>query len=250
MGLGNLLYLLLWAAQGRDAGEQRFVRVSSKLAPWLDEFPSLRALTLVPGDVRFTDQRVSPWREAAAGGVPPHRGYEDAERSAFIHRYLLPGVALEPRDHMTINVRRGDYYSDPSHMGEFGFDIDSYLRVALEESCRTDTPRALKVVSDDPEWCRVHLAWLNDIAHTTVSDPSDTPAANLWDVASSRRLVITNSTFSYWGAYMSNELFGDNYDDVWAPRFFSRTRNGGRGWQLDERWSIVESLPHGWSGNA
>ena len=46
-------------------------------------------------------------------------------------------------------------------------------------------------------------------------------------LASARRLIITNSTFSYWGAYVSNVRYGDNHGLVYAPWFHRRDIDGG-----------------------
>lgn len=106
-------------------------------------------------------------------------------------------------------------------------------------------PSEILVVSDDVTWCRRELAWLADLVVVRhLDDPA--PVRDFAAVAGARRMVITNSTFSYWAAHLSNLVHGDNHAEVWAPRFFDRTQNGGDSWLLDERWSIVEDLPGGW----
>lgn len=57
---------------------------------------------------------------------------------------------------------------------------------------------------------------------------------------------MTNSTFSYWCAYISNVLHRDNYAEVYAPWFHARTIDGGRAYQLDPRWSVITDIPGGW----
>ena len=51
--------------------------------------------------------------------------------------------------------------------------------------------------------------------------------------------TVTNSTFSYWGAYASNVLHGDNHTQVWAPDLHSRAVDGGRPWQHDPLWNVL-----------
>ena len=255
MGLGNLFQLAMWAHQGSVEGERRWIRSTDRLTPWLSVFPGLRRIVLMPDEVRFTDRRVAPWREEArAAGtdeaVPLHEPVDIQAVERFLRDVVLPGSslpAIPPSEGlMVVNVRRGDYFSDPEIRSQYGFDVRSYLQVAVHDSVARDgAPRAISVVSDDMDWCRDELPWLQDFAPTTF--PASGGAAEDFAVVSSaRRLVITNSTFSYWAAHLSNLVHGDNHAEVWAPRFFDRTQNDGDSWLLDERWSIVEDLPGGW----
>lgn len=104
---------------------------------------------------------------------------------------------------------------------------------------------SIHVVSDGIDWCHARLGWLADYAPLTFAD-GETPMQNLVTVATARRLVLTNSTFSYWGAYISNVLHRDNHAHVHAPWFHARTIADGRAYQLDPRWTIIENIPGGW----
>jgi hypothetical protein len=255
MGFGNLLSLYLWAAALREAGEQAYVLTKPRFEPWLDCFPSLAPLALRPGEVRFTDQRLMPWSQHArergdSRSVAPHQQVDLTMVDIFVRRYLLPGsplveaAARSAPAELVVNVRRGDYYSVPEIRARYGFDVESYLRIAVSGAVAAGDPSSLVVVSDDPEWCRAHLSWLQDVA--LVSYVSEGPIEHFTTVASARRIVLTNSTFSYWAAYVSNVLHSDNHAAVWAPAFFDRSQNGGRSVGLDPRWSVVEELPGGW----
>ena len=53
---------------------------------------------------------------------------------------------------LTLNVRRGDYYSNPHHRPEFAIDLAAYLRLAVASALAADGPvRRVHVVSDDPD---------------------------------------------------------------------------------------------------
>ena len=169
----------------------------------------------------------------------------------FLRQVVLPGSSITDTgvsDALVVNVRRGDYYSDAVIWSQYGFDLLAYLQLAVAESVQRDgTPPSITVVSDDLDWCRREMSWLHDIAPTRFP-LSAGPAEDFATVSSARRMVITNSTFSYWAAHVSNVLDGSNHHLVWAPRFFDRSQNEGRSWLLDERWSIIEDLPRGWDG--
>lgn len=257
MGLGNLLLLAMWAHEGTLSGEPRWIRSTAKLEPWLEVFPGLRQVVLLPGEVRFTDRRVSPWSHAARangqdGAVPLHEQVDIDAVERFIRDVILPGSGLQRdgahlrADELVVNVRRGDYYSDPEIRAQYGFDVASYVRVAVDSSVDRDgSPSGIVVVSDDIAWCRASLAWLVEVAPTRFAETAG--AVEDFDIVSrGRRVVVSNSTFSYWAAHVGNVLHDDNHAEVWAPRFFDRTQNGGRSWLLDPRWSVVEDLPSGW----
>jgi hypothetical protein len=254
MGLGNLLQLGMWAYDGRRTGEPRWIRATPKLEPWLEVFPGLRQVVLLPDEVRFTDRRVAPWSHRARaaleeGAVALHEQVDVRAVEDFLRHVVLPGAVLGPvvaSDALVVNVRRGDYYSDPDITLQYGFDVLDYLRIAVAGSVERDgPPSSITVVSDDLDWCRRELGWLGEIAPTEFP-VSHGPVSDFATVSSARRMVITNSTFSYWAAHVSNVVHSDNHEQVWAPRFFDRTQNDGRSWLLDSRWSVVEDLPGGW----
>lgn len=257
MGLGNLLQLAMWAHDGQLSGHPRWIRSTPRLEPWLTVFPGLQPIVLRRDEIRFTDRRVFPWSEAAraagaAGTVPLHERVDVSAVEHFVRDVLLPGSTLPcnpaeaSNELLVVNVRRGDYYSDPDNRRQYGFDVLNYVRVALNAAVARDgLPTAIVVVSDDIEWCRRQLSWLADVAPTRFSVAAG-PVEDFAVVSSARRAIITNSTFSYWAAHVGNVVHGDNHSQVWAPRFFDRTQNGGRSWLLDERWSVVEKLDTGW----
>ena len=134
-----------------------------------------------------------------------------------------------------INVRRGDYYSNPGLRERYGFDQIGYLAAALPAA--GDADRAL-VVSDDIEWCRAHLDGLlaQRIARVDYAPPG--AVSNFRAVATGRRLIGTNSTFSYWGGYIADVLHADAV--VVMPRFHARIDEETDAYQLDPRWIIID----------
>jgi hypothetical protein len=246
-GFANLLYLWLVAASRRARGEDVVVRHSAVMDAWLPVLPRLGELTVGVSDVRFRDRRDLGYHQAF--GVD----FSAEDLEAFVRGYLLGSPLLEdlePGDgtRLTVNVRRGDYYSSTRFRGMYSFDIAEYLRAAVAGSIAADGPLAsLCVVSDDPEWCRIKLGFLAE--HAEQIDYLETgPREHFRTLASARRLVLANSTFSYWGAYVSNVVHADNHAQVWAPWFHRRDIHGGRAWHLDPRWSVVQDIPGGWDG--
>jgi hypothetical protein len=254
MGFGNHLYLWVWAHSRRDERVKPKVLMTDKMRYWAALAPRFAREFLVEADdIRPTDRRGSYWAYPGSHNPDP-RGFTDGQRAAFI-RALLPepllaGVGTGPlasADTLVVNVRRGDYYSE-ENIRQYGFDVAAYVRAALERSVAADGPVArVHVVSDDLAWCRRHLAWIADFgADVSYPDPGDEPASHFRDVASARRIILTNSTFSLWAAAVSNEVHHDNRSSIWAPAFFQSVYGPGRCFEYDQTWSFVDDLPHGW----
>lgn len=253
MGFGNQLYLWVWAHAHRNDPVPPKVTLTKKMPYWADLVPTFARRYLIErADVSFWDQRNDYWAYPEREGDP--RGFTDTTRAAFIGEALLPepllaGAGTGPLAEdgvLVVNVRRGDYYSNAGHRAEFGIDVEGYLKAAIAGSIDIDGEiRRLHLISDDIGWCR-GLDWLASYAaQVSFANPADPPASNLRDVASARRLVITNSTFSIWAAAIADHLHA-NQASVWAPAFFQRRYGPGRCYEYDAHWHFVDVLPGGW----
>lgn len=242
MGLGNLLYLALWC--DAEPVNRRFLR-TPRLEQWLGVFPTLGELTIRPDEVRYSDVRRSPVTESYGRFG---EDFDEEHLHGFVRRRLLGAFQTVDDDRVVVNVRRGDYYADHTVRGYFGFDVDAYLQVALPRVVDQRPVSAVHVVSDGLNWCRARLGWVETELGLplTFATGSEGAQADLVTVATARRLVVTNSTFSYWAGYVHDVLYPGSHADVWAPRFFSRSQEDRSAWQLDPRWSVVEDIPGGW----
>lgn len=243
MGWGNNAYQWLWAYQGQRLGEDRVALLPDRHAGWGRSFPAARRSLLVSrSEVKLRDRRVTPWVGEDRGRLLHH--VDD-----FVRDCMLPGSALKAADHdeLTVNVRRGDYYSDPVFRAQFGMPVETYLREAVMRAVsERGLPSAFHVVSDGVAWCRENLSWLAELAPVTYEDETRrTPVSDLFRVAGSRRVVIMNSTFSYWACYIGDVLHESGHQVV-APAFFRRDEGGSRSHHLRSSWSTVEEIPGGW----
>ncbi len=256
MGFGNHLTLLFWAARAPVPGT-RLVRRTSAMDPWLRAFPTLRELTVAPGEVRFRDSRWGPLTlrldEYDDPSGPFGRGADPRLLETFCRRLLdSPAFAEEvaeralPDNVLVVNVRRGDYYA-PEHIEEWGFNIPGFLSVAIPQAMAQSPIGRIHLVSDDLQWCRRHLPFLDHLGVDVTDDRADrSPLTDLARLAGARRLILANSSFSYWGAHLSTTRHGDNHTLIHAPGFFNRTVNGGAPVGHDRRWQVVAHVPGGW----
>lgn len=251
--LGNFLYDWMHAFEQRGKGVDMVCLRTPAMDRWLPVFGSAaRELLVEPEDVRLTDRR----EKGLHNEFGPH--FDESDLARFIEGFLAPSGVLDrgrvPADlrvterDVVVNVRRGDYVTNEVNWRNYGFDVDDYLRVALARSVEVGGPiDRILVVSDGIDWCREHLVWLAELCEVLdFEDTGQPPEVHLALLANAPRLVLANSTFSYWGGYVSAWRFGKP-EQVVAPWFHIRSDLDGAAWQLDPRWSIVEDIPSGWA---
>ncbi|UNK70145.1 alpha-1,2-fucosyltransferase [Microbacterium sp. H1-D42] len=203
------------------------------MAEWAQEFPALRPLTVTRNELRFSDRREwDPVWLYQRFGVDFSRD----QLQSFIIDVFTDRLHAPREERLIINVRRGDFYATEFE-AKHGFDVVSYVSAALEHF--SDSPDVL-VVSDDPDWCRTELIQRISSRIGDVEYAAPDPKRNLMALASARRLIGANSTFSYWGAYMADALHAET--QVVMPRFHARMAHGSDAHQLDPRWTAIDGF--------
>lgn len=123
-------------------------------------------------------------------------------------------------DHRTaVHVRRGDYLNHPKHFPLPS--INYYLDCVAEIRQKTPDTQVL-VFSDDLDWCRKNFPadwWFVDGVARPVEleDRYKSEPQDQWDLflqTMCQEHVISNSTFSWWGAFLSNNK-SPYYPSVW-----------------------------------
>lgn len=250
--LGNFLYFWLRAWKKQGIGEDYIALSDASMTAWEDEFPNISRLLISPRDIKFLYQREVVNSRYFQGF---NCDFSAEELETFIRDVILPSRTLSAKlsltpttsDDLVLNIRRGDYYSVPKFRGMYSFDISSYVRLAMEKQIEDfGTPREVRVISDDLPWCESRLSWLANYAPVEFTRTDGGALEALAAIASAERIVLTNTTFGYWGAYISNVIHSDNHAKVTAPDFFDRSLNSGRPWQLDPRWTLISRIPDGW----
>ncbi|KFC50842.1 hypothetical protein GY12_19315, partial [Micrococcus luteus] len=149
MNGGNFLFLWVtaWARQ-RSTGVSWLVRYKPKMEPWLQEFPRLRELTVTEDKVSFFQSRTVEW------GHEINVDFLYPDLKQFCRDMLLQGSAFSERwgtvtpGATVVNVRRGDYYSNPEFRRHYGFDVREFVRWRSKKSTPGRAP--VVFVSDDP----------------------------------------------------------------------------------------------------
>lgn len=117
---------------------------------------------------------------------------------AFIEKAYRYYPFLENVRVAAINVRRGDYLEQPTRHPVVSLE---YINEAYKHLPKHDK---LLIVSDDIEWCRENLKFDNMIFN---DNKNFWDAEALWLLSLCDHFIISNSTFSWWGAWLSNSPF-------------------------------------------
>ncbi|WP_029232820.1 alpha-1,2-fucosyltransferase [Butyrivibrio sp. VCB2006] len=102
---------------------------------------------------------------------------------------------------ISLHVRRGDYL-DEDNVRKYGDITPEYYKRAMEAIPGKDDTAVLYVFSDDIQYCKtfVDVIWQGK----TVFMPMRRDYEDLYLLTRARHHIIANSTFSWWGAAVSN----------------------------------------------
>ena len=148
-------------------------------------------------------------------------GREDMIRAAL--RFVPPESAgnrsllsaSRGRTLVGIHVRRGDYVDSRLLGGAFGIE---YYREALAAALEGATRPLLLFFSDDLDWCRESLPAACETVYVDWNR-GDQSFQDMRLMTACDRLVICNSSFSWWGAWLNNR----SERSIFAPeRWFSQ----------------------------
>jgi hypothetical protein len=110
-------------------------------------------------------------------------------------------TTIQKHNAIGIHIRRGDYLTDPDAKELLGaLDANYYQRGARHfTQCLADAH--CYVFSDDREWARNELKL--PVPFTVVDHEQEHPFWDMWLMSQCNALVIANSSFSWWAAWLS-----------------------------------------------
>lgn len=144
--------------------------------------------------------------------------YQDAEivESAWVSLYgrmkksekFSPLVNSNKINRIAIHLRFGDYSDDPQTKKIYGLTKKSYYLEALNEIGKNaNSPTSLVIITDNREKASSFINAENFSGPIEyVSSP--TAIQDLVELSSSSHVIMSNSTFSWWGAWIANKVHG------------------------------------------
>lgn len=118
-------------------------------------------------------------------------------RPDSISRWLK---AIQSTHAISLHVRRGDYLSKP-YKSTYDVCDAAYYEAAIERMTAARTDYTLFVFSDEPEWVSKNLR----LPATTlfIDNEAINPFWYIYLMAQCNDNIISNSSFSWWGAYLN-----------------------------------------------
>uniref|UniRef100_B3ELZ7 Glycosyl transferase family 11 n=1 Tax=Chlorobium phaeobacteroides (strain BS1) TaxID=331678 RepID=B3ELZ7_CHLPB len=148
-------------------------------------------------------------------------GYFDSIRDILLRDYEMVGCLEEEVekyvsdikrvDSVSLHIRRGDYFDNKRLQSIHGILTMEYYYKAM--SLFPDSS-VFYVFSDDIEWVRENLITNTNIVYVVLE--SDNPENEIYLMSLCKNNIISNSTFSWWGAWLNK----NKYKKVIAPRMW------------------------------
>lgn len=119
----------------------------------------------------------------------------------------LKGIKKVPNT-IAVSIRRGDYVGNPNY-----YEIPIHWYISALISIPQWKDHQVLFFSDDIEYCRVHFECLPNAVFCDGTD-----IHQLQQMASCEKHIIANSTFSWWGAYLSGSEYVLHSGKLFAGR--------------------------------
>lgn len=110
---------------------------------------------------------------------------------------------IEKSNAVSIHIRRGDYIANPITFEYHGVCPLEYYYAAINFIAKKISDTHFYIFSDDPKWVQQNLKI--NFPHTYVThNQNSKDYMDLWLMSLCKHHVIANSSFSWWGAWLSN----------------------------------------------
>ena len=128
---------------------------------------------------------------------------------------------------ISLHVRRTDYLQNSEN--HYNLDLDYYQDALIWFEDEDNINRPVIVFSDDPEWCKQQKVFESD---RFIVSESGNNAIDLCLMTMCTSHIIANSSFSWWGAWLSDS------DDVYYPSKWFGPNNAAK--------NTVDMIPKTW----
>ena len=98
---------------------------------------------------------------------------------------------------ISLHIRRGDYITNPNH---FSLDLN-YYQNAIDYFGKD---KQYFVFTDDPNWFKQQDLYRSENFKLISEITKNSTPLDLYIMKSCKKHIIANSTFSWWGAWLSN----------------------------------------------
>lgn len=172
-------------------------------------FPHIKTLKKIPVGMKViketssSDVKMLPERSDVMlkGYFQNHKFIDAVKKHVKIPTDKQIGTAF-------IHIRRGDFLKFPHNISCGRISLDEYYRKSLRKLKAMTSTKKLIIMSDDMEYAsRAVRDFIGDTTWIIEDSKSKTDIDCLFEMISCDSCICANSTFSYWGAVLSNSKF-------------------------------------------
>lgn len=169
--------------------------------------------------------------------------YEDLIRSHLEFRLpsstqtsrIITEIGAKPS--IAVHVRRGDYVSNRKADALYGTCSPDYYQDAVSRiQSETGMEHTVYLFSDDADWALRNLNFGCNVI-PVVHNNRESAWEDLRLMSSCRHQVISNSTFSWWAAWLNR----NPAKLIFAPQFWFRPSSGIKSDIVPESWNRIEN---------
>ncbi|MFC7346663.1 alpha-1,2-fucosyltransferase [Chryseobacterium zhengzhouense] len=236
---GNLLYFFLRACIYKSEGRSLKILETSHFTEIIKLFPKLAEFVITEKEVKFYHHKDADNNFYQVFGSH----FNNDQLNHFIEIYLIGSI--EPLhkipSELCINVRRGDFY-EQGNTSIYGYDQIGFLKHVFEKHLNPKYFQNIKIISDNMLWCKEELSFLNKYTDQLIFPTLENSIEDGFkEVINSKALILSNSTFSFWAAYISNFIF-NNTSQTYCPIFGSRKISNTDLYQTNPSWNIISDF--------
>jgi hypothetical protein len=140
---------------------------------------------------------------------------------------------------ISVHVRRGDYVSLRSASNMHGALKNAYYSKANENIFNTLLKPHFFVFSDDSNWCKLNLRFPSESVTYITHNSGFSAWQDLILMSRCRHNIIANSSFSWWAAWLADQLHGTKDRLVIAPQQWFRHITINIKDRFPNHWKVV-----------
>lgn len=245
---GNLLYFFLRASIYKERGKIIYILYTKHMDELLYLFPLLNQFVIYEKEVKFYHYKDNSNNYYQVF----NQDFTKKDLFFFIEKYLANSFVfssfytnIPSQDNtITLNIRRGDFYEKDNYK-IYGYDQINFIKHIFNNYLMNKSFQKINIISDDMQWCKENFKFLEKYSDEIVFPIFNTNKvieSFCW-LTKSESLILSNSTFSFWGAYISNYL-QNSENMIYCPIFGSRRIENTDLYQYNPNWSMIRDFDY------
>ena len=142
-------------------------------------------------------------------------------KNSFVTKTVFDDLIQKAENPVSIHIRRGDYVTNTNYNKNIGALDLEYYKEAIELVFKKINNPNFFIFSEDTDWCIENFKFLTNVTFVKNERSKMGMANDLRLITLCKHHIISNSTFSWWGAYLS---FNEN-KMVIAPKRWALSKD-------------------------